>query len=435
MFRRNLFSPSVFFHTALVLVFVFEVSVFSAPELYAQAKTREQMEQELQDLEKQIEEHKKNAENKSKESASLSRDLSILQEKINKSKKAIKAHDLAISKISSNIKVKDSELKTLDQKLEAQKVSLAQILRKQNSLDSHNVVNFAFSEATLSSFFSDDQSFGALESAITSNLTEIEQTKNTVNKTKEQLEEAKYEELAEKQKQSLEIKEVSVSEAEKKQLLNITKGQEAAYKKIVADRTARAQQLRSALFELNDAKDISFGRAVEIATKVGDLTGVRPAFILGIIRIESNLGQNVGKGTWKEDMHPTRDQPVFEKLMEKLGLDPDKQPVSKKVWYGYGGAMGPAQFIPSTWVMYEKRITKITGNDPPSPWNVEDAFTAAALLLKDNGAVYGDRAKEHRAAMCYLAGCGNAKKASLQFYGDNVLKYAKEYEEQMELLK
>ena len=30
---------------------------------------------------------------------------------------------------------------------------------------------------------------------------------------------------------------------------------------------------------------------------------VRPAFLLGVIREESNLGANVGKGNWKNDLY------------------------------------------------------------------------------------------------------------------------------------
>ena len=51
--------------------------------------------------------------------------------------------------------------------------------------------------------------------------------------------------------------------------------------------------------------------------------------------------------------------------------------------------MGPAQFMPTTWQDFKKRITKITGNNPPNPWEPKDAFVAAGLYLSDLGADLG----------------------------------------------
>ncbi len=53
---------------------------------------------------------------------------------------------------------------------------------------------------------------------------------------------------------------------------------------------------------------------------------------------------------------------------------------------------------------------------------------AAALYVMDNGADKQTKAAEFRAAMCYLAGCGNAKKSSLQFYGNEVAELADKYQ-------
>jgi hypothetical protein len=213
-----------------------------------------------------------------------------------------------------------------------------------------------------------------------------------------------------------------------------TKGQEKIYQQMLKDREKDAARIRAELFALSGSAAISFERALDLAKRAGAKTGVRPAFILGIIAEESNLGQNVGKGNWKVDMHPTRDVPIFKEITAELGLDPDQMPVSKKVWYGYGGAMGPAQFIPSTWVGFKSRISALTGNNPPNPWDPEDAFMAAALYSKDNGADKQTYNAEFRAAMCYLAGCKNASKASLQFYGEDVMDLAAKYQKQIDIL-
>ena len=96
--------------------------------------------------------------------------------------------------------------------------------------------------------------------------------------------------------------------------------------------------------------------------------------------------------------------------------------------------MGPAQFIPSTWILYEKKVAAATGHNPPNPWDTGDAFMASALYLKDSGAAKGTVAAERTAAICYLAGCANAKKKAYAFYGDDVLELAAKYQRQIDIL-
>jgi hypothetical protein len=141
-------------------------------------------------------------------------------------------------------------------------------------------------------------------------------------------------------------------------------------------------------------------------------------------------------------------QPIFLAITKSLGLDPSQMPVSAKEWYGWGGAMGPAQFIPSTWALYAgytkasgytysasaDRIGALTGDTPPNPWVPQDAFMASALYLTDDGAAAQTPAAEFKAAMCYLAGCGNTGDKSLQFYGNAVLCYELQYQENIDTI-
>jgi len=71
--------------------------------------------------------------------------------------------------------------------------------------------------------------------------------------------------------------------------------------------------------------------------------------------------------------------------------------------YGWGGAMGPAQFIPSTWVLYRGKVKEIIGK-AADPWNIKDAFLAAALYLKDYGAAKQTYDSEFNAVLSYFAG-------------------------------
>ena len=133
-------------------------------------------------------------------------------------------------------------------------------------------------------------------------------------------------------------------------------------------------------------------------------------------------------------MKNPRDTEPFKLICAELGLDPNKMPVSKRPSYGWGGAMGPAQFIPSTWILYKDRIASMSGQNPPSPWDARTAIFATALLMKDNGANGGTRASERLAALRYLAGWGNAGKRAYAFYGDDVIEFADEYQSQIDII-
>jgi membrane-bound lytic murein transglycosylase B len=98
--------------------------------------------------------------------------------------------------------------------------------------------------------------------------------------------------------------------------------------------------------------------------------------------------------------------------------------------FGWGGAMGPAQFIPSTWIKYKDRVKQITGS--ADPWNVKDAFVAAALYLADYGAVNGNIESERKAAMIYFSGTTNQK---YSFYANSVMSIASRYEEDIKILE
>ena len=80
-----------------------------------------------------------------------------------------------------------------------------------------------------------------------------------------------------------------------------------------------------------------------------------------------------------------------------------------------------------------KRITKITGNNPPNPWEPQDAFVAAGLYLSDLGADLGTREAERKSALKYLAGA-NWNKPSVRFYGDDVMEFAADYQEQIDII-
>ena len=105
--------------------------------------------------------------------------------------------------------------------------------------------------------------------------------------------------------------------------------------------------------------------------------------------------------------------------------------VSKEPSYGCGGAMGPAQFIPSTWLGYEAEVIRITGHQPVNPWNFQDAFTASAIKLANGGATSKDRAGELRAAKAYISGNGSCSSATCNSYANTIQQKAADIEKNL----
>ncbi len=423
---------SVFLILSL-LTLVFLPVIFSEAETLTPER-RAQLEQELSVIENQISEQQNILNQKKRESVTLERDIDILNANIQKARLNIRAREIAIANLSNTIGEKEKTIGILNEKLDKERESLAAVIRRTNEAESFSLPEILMGYENLSDFLRNIDEYAFIKEALRRSFYEIEDNRNKTADEKNDLEEKRNEQVALKTIQELEKRRIEEQEAEKKRILKISKGIEAEYQKLIKAKETDAAKIRAELFILRGSAAIPFEKALALAKKANEKTGVRPAFILGIIAEESNLGENVGTGNWRVDMANPRDTVPFKDITARLGLNPDEMPVSKKAWYGYGGAMGPAQFIPSTWVLYEARVAEATGNKPPNPWDPEDAFMASALYLKDSGAAKQTVSSERYAALCYLAGCKNANKKSYQFYADDVMELAEKYQKQINIL-
>ncbi len=116
-----------------------------------------------------------------------------------------------------------------------------------------------------------------------------------------------------------------------------------------------------------------------------------------------------------------------------MGRDPYDTLVSCP-WadFGYGGAMGPAQFIPSTWMGYKDRVSALLGR-PADPWRIQDAFLASAVKLSDAGASAQTYDTEFRAAMRYFSG-GKWSAWEETIYADPIMNRAAQFQEEIDIL-
>lgn len=425
---------------ALGVVFLFAMLLFpSAPVLYAQdaadvAARRAELKRQLDALEKEIASQGVLLEDKRLERVSLERDIGILDAQIKKAELSIRARDIEINNLERDIGGKEDAIVELNRKLTREKQSLAQLLRKTNEIDDFSLVEIVLGNQNISEFFEDLDTFTTIKTQLRDSFVKIEATKVDTQAEKESLESKQIEEVELRRISEIQKAEIEAREAQKQEILDVTKGAEAVYQNIITSKKRTSAQIRAELFTLRDSAAIPFGDALDFANAASAVTGVRSALILGVIAQESRMGELIGTGNWRDDMHPTRDRPVFAKLMARLGLNPDLMPVSAKPSYGWGGAMGPAQFIPSTWILFEDRLGQLSGQVPPNPWDPRTAFIASGLLMADNGADRGTYAAERRAALRYFAGWVNAEKPAYAFYGDAVMNLATQYQRQIDIL-
>lgn len=415
------------------------------------AQRRAELQRELDELEREMARTQANIDSLVAEGESLKRDIAILDGEIKRAKLKVQTTELKIKSLAEGIVIHSRNISDLSSKLTREQESLAQLIRKTAEIDEYTLVEAVFSSGDLSDFFQDLDSFAAIQEEMHASFAEIRDTRARTEEAREGLSTQKTDQEILRSALILEQREVERKEAEKRQLLAQTQGQESQYRQLKTSQEQRAAQIRAALFPLRDTSGIQFGQAVEYAKAASAKTGVRPAMILAILKQESDLGNNVGNcyvtnspnigdGVGKNTgtpfagiMHPTRDVPVFMRITEALGKDWSTTQVSCPLPGGWGGAMGPTQFIPSTWAMYEARIKSSLGVPATNPWNAEHAIMATALYLADGGAGAGTYTAEHTAAAKYYAGSGWATRG--QGYANSVMQHAAKFQQDIDFLE
>lgn len=254
-----------------------------------------------------------------------------------------------------------------------------------------------------------------------------------INKSKDELEgkKNKLEEVKETHEELLAKKQ-----AEKNEIVSDIN----ETKLTISQLQAKMSKLRSTLskflgssYDMDDVVD-----AVKYADKK---TGVRKEFLFAMLDKETDLGRFTGGCYYSKGSNPVKkhmkeaDRDVFKIIMDDLGYDKNDKKLSCWPGYGYGGAMGIAQFMPTTWAGYNgkggyaPKIASKTGNDPANPWRLEDGVMGMALKLAAAGAT--KKSKEHYAAKVYY--CGGPSSPywdnRCEAYADTVISWSKGYDE------
>ena len=336
--------------------------------------------------------------NTQKQSATLASGIADLTKNINKTQLDIKAKTTKIKQLGDSVVVKTQYIKQLSDRMQDIKDSIGKMLRDTYAMDDSTIMNMLLSTDNLSKFFIDTDNYASINEKLQQLTEELTGVKQTSEKEKKDLEtkKAAQEKLKFEQEKAKALAESL--KKEKQQVLTVSKGQEALYQKAIADKERLQNQIRNKLYRTASGEEISFGDALKIIQPYESTIGVDSALTLAVLfqesAVDNTIGKNIGKCyynqtssciTGKTVMSDTQ-KPYYLSIMNNLNLNPNTTPISCAICRdgSYGGAMGPAQFMPLTWSGIMQRVSNIIGISYPSPFENLAAFTASAVLLKDN---------------------------------------------------
>jgi len=374
---------------------------------------REKAEKEAKDKQKKLEKLNEKKHKKEKVKAKYESEAGAIRQSINSIIGNIRGLENKIKATQKELDRINEEIKKQEEAIAQNKNILTDILQKLNKQKLELQLSILDGNRGVEDYIYQKDILEDLQTRILAETYVLKEKKRELDKKKKEADEAK--EVLDDQKKTLEKEKVKKSWLYNGAQKKISE-QEAEIREIEREMAALQSTISRLLGKAYNTNDIK--QAAKFASKA---TGVRKAFILGMLTVETNLGRYTGGCTYKTSNMNSYRKKLFKQIAKETGHNYKKMKVScpPKNYKGTGGAMGVAQFMSDTWMGYKAQIAAKTGHNPPDPWNLTDGVMAMALKLANDGAT--KKSGECRAAMRYLGG-------SHQWYCDKVLRYAKQYE-------
>lgn len=440
----------------VILIFALVLTSFLSFAQMTPEQERAQLEKEYEELLEEIRRYEMDMTKTEAEMQTLKYRLNTLKNRIGELNLQIRRSNIVIQDLGLQIKDTEGSIEKTSLKIEDLRSKLAVILQTIYEEDQKSLIEILLSRATLSDFFDNLMALETLNLKSQEFLEEIKNLKETLEKQKQSLDSEKSDLERTVVVQTFQRQESEAARREQERLLKMTEAQYQQYLKEKQELEKRAAEIMTRITQLTlpglevprDQKEL-YALASWAGTKAD---GVRPALILGLIEVESALGTNVGQCNcagqpvcrhpelaYKQVMRSNQ-WAAFEAIVRELGLNLNTTPVSCYVAGGQvqmGGAMGPAQFMPTTWLNlgYKQRVENITGVRPANPWRARDAFLAAALYLADWKASTQHLQSEIGAVTAYLCGTSTmtarCSRAGGEWYRNEVMKKVDWWQQQI----
>lgn len=384
---------------------------------------------ELQELNSKIQSYQSDIDSKKEEEFSLENYLETTSTGISQLELKIQKSEKELSLLSDEIDAKRAEIDELEDAIHIRQNNLLDYLAYTDRERRTPYWQLLFSSRSLGDFWRSVSMAKDIQANIIATTTEISAQKDSVQAENDELG-ARYEQVsATNSSLSLERQELNYQQSKYEKLKKQT-GREITNLSQVLDNTAELrEQIRNQIFLLERSdKSVRFDDAITAARFASSKTGVAPEIILAVLQQESSIGRNTGQCTYYDNMQESQKE-YFIYLLNVLARDPATTLVSCRptTYSGWGGAMGPGQFLPTTWKAYAEQVAIITGHQ--DPWDLTDAMVAVGLYLSAHGGSTLDAPGTDAAIGQFLAG---SNWESHRWYVDSVREKALIFKEQLE---
>ncbi len=232
--RRNVLRVQLGFFLVAFLVGASASFFLYAPAPLAEAQAlsaeeKARLQAEYDQLQAEIAQWQKVLDETRAKKNTIQGDVSALNAQIKKAETEIKQRGTTISRLAGEINEKTNRIGQLEDRIAQGRESLAKLIREKNASETQPLVLLALSSQDLSEFFSDVQEIDAINRGLQSLFNELRGVREETEEERAALAARKDQELDAKYEVEVKKKEISKSEAEKKELLSITKNQEASY--------------------------------------------------------------------------------------------------------------------------------------------------------------------------------------------------------------
>lgn len=414
--------------------------VFGLPTVYAQekepaatdelAQTRQDIadkEAEISQLDEKIKELTGKRNQTAAEAELIASKVKQLEQELAKAHLELKQTQLTITKVQQEQETTEKSIEELQEDIEDKRGQLRNLVRALYQQEQESFIGMFFSSSSFSEVMTIRATYAELQTRAVEVIAQMREHEETLAAQREDLDQQEQDLGQLASLLAAQRAEAADKEAEQADFLAAKKEEQAVYERKIKEAQEARKEIEQRVFTLKDAGvEVTLDNAFDMARYASKLTGVRAALLLGVLKVESNLGNNIGNGVYPDDMHPGSRE-AFVRITDKLGLDRNTAQISArpKSGKGWGGAMGPAQVMPATWEGLEPRLQQLTGKELVNPYDLTDAFVATAVYLADRGAA--NAGTEREAVGRYIAG------PNWQYYGwyvDRVFAVTAEYEKE-----